>query len=355
MPVEIIETTDALTELVHIRVSPVYEMLVSLHTLVAGRRHLAWAAKARAMLGASFMAELEAIYGPYQDGVVLFEYPVDYQDHQDVTGFIDYVRAMDPATFIFYLIGRVIPRDELKRSKLDPEFVGQSLIEYCESSSHPPYSYVSVMKTMLQDVPAFQRRLTDLWERYWTGFFQEQVPALEGHWAQGLADKEYLLAREGGNALYEFITGKQALPGNLPADQPITEITCVPVYFVSSACYLFFGYGNVTILFNSEATLARRSEIEQRKDQALLVTKALSDNTRLEILKLIVERDGHMHGKKIAEKLDLSPSSISRQLAQLRDSGLVVEERHDDQTVTYRLVKEAISTLADKILDYLYS
>ncbi|MHB8625762.1 MAG: ArsR/SmtB family transcription factor [Aggregatilineales bacterium] len=355
MPVEIIETTDALTDLVQFRSSPVYEMIVSLHTLVAGRRHLEWAAKARATLGPEFWAELEAVYRPFHEGVVLFELPVDYKDHEDVIGFIDYVRAMDPATFVFYFIGRVIPRDELMRSNLDPEFVAQSLNEYCASVSHPLYAYVDTMKTMLRDVSAYQRRLTDVWERYWNEFFQGQVDALPAHWSQGIADKEHLLARAGGSALYEFITGKKKLPENLPSDYPITEIVCVPVYFVTWPSYLFFGYGNVTLLFNSEATLARLSEIEQRKDEAVLVTRALSDNTRLAILKLIVERDGHMHGKKIAEKLDLSPSSISRQLGQLRDSGLVIEERHDDQTVTYRLVKETITALADEILDYLYS
>lgn len=355
MPVEIIETTDTLADLVHFRTSPVYEMIVSLHTLVAGRRQLDWAAKAHAALDSEFWAELDAVYRPFQDGIVLFELPVDYTDHQDVSGFIRYVRAMDPATFVFYFIGRVIPRDELERSNLDPEFVAQNLDEYCESVSHPRYAYVDAMKIMLRDVPAYQKRLTDLWERYWNKFFQDQVGTLEAHWAQGIVDKEHFLAREGGNALYEFITGKKKLPENLPSDYPITEIVCVPVYFVTWPSYLFFGYGNVTLLFNSEATLARLSEIEQRKDQAVMVTRALSDNTRLAILKLIVEQEGHMHGKKIAEKLDLSPSSVSRQLAQLRDSGLIIEERHDDQTVTYRLVKETITSLADKILDYLYS
>ncbi len=62
-----------------------------------------------------------------------------------------------------------------------------------------------------------------------------------------------------------------------------------------------------------------------------------------------------MHGKRIAETLELSPSAVSRQLAQLRDSGLIVEEHHGDQTVTYSLVTDVITTLPEKILDYLFS
>ena len=94
---------------------------------------------------------------------------------------------------------------------------------------------------------------------------------------------------------------------------------------------------------------ARVTELEKHKDEAVEVARSLSDPTRLRILKLIAEHSWHWHGKKIAEKLDLSPSTVSRQLTQLRDSGLLIEERHDDQTVTYRLVEDAIKTLPEKI------
>src|SRR5579859_329125 len=113
MPVEVIETTDVLTDMVQFRTSPVYEMIVSLHTLRAGRRHREWASKARAALGRAFIAELEATYGVFGKHIPLIELAVDYTDHQDVPGFIHYVRNMDAPTFAFYVTGRIVPITEM--------------------------------------------------------------------------------------------------------------------------------------------------------------------------------------------------------------------------------------------------
>ncbi len=357
MPVEIIETTDSLTGMIRFVRSPVYEMLVSLHTLLAGHRHLEWAAQARAALGRAFWAELQTAYGPFQNGVALFELPVNYAAHEDVPGFIGYVRAMDPATFVFYCIGRIIPVDELISSDLDPQFIRARLAAYGESEGHhSSESYLEMLSELLSDIAGYQAHVTSLWERYWNIFFQAHIQAknLTEKWAKAIGEKQRILDKDGGRALVEFISGKYYLSSNLPPGQPIAEVVCVPIYYVTSPSYLFYGYGNVTIFFNSESTVDRRSEIEHQRDEALQISKALSDPTRLSILRIIALHDGRMNGKKIAERLDLSPSSISRQLAQLRDSGLLSEEHHDDQSVTYRLIKEAIKSLPDKLFDYLY-
>src|SRR5690348_10294000 len=117
MPVEIIEAADPLTALIQFRTSTVYEMLVSLDTLVKDTRHQEWVQKARAALGPDFMTELIEL----QSGCFLLdaEAAVDYPDHHDVPGFIDNVRKMDAATFIFYLVGRVVPIEDIRRVNHD--------------------------------------------------------------------------------------------------------------------------------------------------------------------------------------------------------------------------------------------
>ncbi len=355
MPVEIIETADPLTSVAQFRTSYIYEMLVSLHTLVVGQRHSDLATQAHIALDDAFWTELSDLYEPYQNGALFFELPVNYTNHNDVPGFIRYVQEMDAATFIFYFIGRVISIDDLREYQLDPDFIVSRLDDYCDGASHPRYGYTAALRETLKDVRGYQTRLTRLWERYWDPFFSDQSDALPERWSSAISEKSHILARSGGRTLLEHLTHKRSLPNYVPGDLPITEVTYVPVYYATALSYMYYGYGNVTVLFDSEATLARLNEIEERKEQALMITRALSDNTRLSILKLVAQHSSRMHGKKIAEQLDLSPSSVSRQLAQLRDSGLILEERHDDQTVTYRLVKDAIATLPDKILDYLFT
>jgi len=108
------------------------------------------------------------------------------------------------------------------------------------------------------------------------------------------------------------------------------------------------------VLFDSERTEARRTEIERGKEQALTVLKALSDGSRLDILRLIARHEAEMHGKKIAAKLNLSASAVSRHLSQLRDAGLIEEHMHEDRTITYRLQQTVIERLPNMLFEYLW-
>jgi DNA-binding transcriptional ArsR family regulator len=80
----------------------------------------------------------------------------------------------------------------------------------------------------------------------------------------------------------------------------------------------------------------------------------LGDGSRLEILRLIAHSEGVIHGKKIAQHLNLSASAVSRHLTQLRDAGLILEASQDNRTITYRLQKDTLTALPEKLMDYLY-
>ncbi len=45
---------------------------------------------------------------------------------------------------------------------------------------------------------------------------------------------------------------------------------------------------------------------------------------------------------------------MSRHLTQLREAGVIVEETRDNRTITYRLQREALTSLPDRLLDFLY-
>lgn len=72
--------------------------------------------------------------------------------------------------------------------------------------------------------------------------------------------------------------------------------------------------------------------------------KVLGDRTRLDILRLL--SDGPSYGKAIAERLELTTATVSRQLDQLKEAGLVVEEKADASNVKLvHLRKEAVTEL----------
>ena len=84
------------------------------------------------------------------------------------------------------------------------------------------------------------------------------------------------------------------------------------------------------------------------------ICKALSHPKRLEILDYL--RDGEKHVKELAAALDISQSALSRYLAAIRSTGIVVPRR-DGQNVYYRLsdprVIEACDAMRDVLLQYL--
>lgn len=351
MPLEMIEIVDPLAGLITFETSPVYEMIISLRTLLQSNYHVEWVESMSARLPPAFWDELRALYEPYHKGSVFFELAIDYPDQEDVPGFIEYMRAMDPVTFLFYIVGRIITKEQIAATGLDPQALNDALI------ASPHYSHCLCVETpmegMLEDLPAFQDRLAQLWTWYWEDFFEDQIEPFRSHWKHSLNDKMMLLNRSGGQALFDQVSNRKVLPAPLPETMPISEIRFIPLHLIPAPVYMFYGYGNVTLLFDSERTEARLAEIEHDKEETLTVLKALGDSTRLEILRLIANADGHMHGKKIAAHLDLSPSAVSRHLTQLRDAKLIVEETHPDRTITYQLQPERIQSLPQKLRNYL--
>ena len=74
--------------------------------------------------------------------------------------------------------------------------------------------------------------------------------------------------------------------------------------------------------------------------QLVMLYKGFSDPTRLRILNLLCSRS-HLKVGQIAEILQIPQSTVSRQLAQLRASTLIQDER-DGTWVKYSIVESPI-------------
>jgi DNA-binding transcriptional ArsR family regulator len=353
MPFEIIDMLDPLTALVEFRTSAVFELVLSIRTLLKPPRpHEAWAKHTTAALPADLLHELTYLYQDFHDGGMYFELPADYDDHSDVAGFFDYVRHLSDVDFVFYLLGRIISREELAKLIPDAQAIRAALNACAEAYEW----YGRYLGAILPDIAGFRERLVNAWEAYSTVFFDNEVRQLEPIWASGIQEKQHILDREGGRTLLEKVTGRSDLPAEFPAGMPITSLTFIPVCLLPSRVYRFYGYGNVTILFDPQYTEERKIAIRQAKDEAMATLKALNDETRLEILRLIAQHHkGYaLHGKVIAERVGFSASAVSRHLALLKDGELIAEEPQKN-LITYRFKKETLADLTDKLLEYLYS
>ncbi len=77
--------------------------------------------------------------------------------------------------------------------------------------------------------------------------------------------------------------------------------------------------------------------------------KALADPTRREILQLL--RDGPLTSGEIAERFHVAWPTVSRHLAVLRDSELILSERRGQQVI-YELNTTVFEDLVRQVMDW---
>ena len=83
------------------------------------------------------------------------------------------------------------------------------------------------------------------------------------------------------------------------------------------------------------------------KNDALMIFKVLADDTRLRILQALREKD--LYVELLAERLNLTPPTISFHLKKLQDAGLVDARREQYYTV-YSLRQDVFDLRLDELL-----
>ncbi|MBP5304365.1 MAG: winged helix-turn-helix transcriptional regulator [Lachnospiraceae bacterium] len=66
-------------------------------------------------------------------------------------------------------------------------------------------------------------------------------------------------------------------------------------------------------------------ENEEKPENTVKTIKALGDETRYNILAMLA-KEGHLNGREIAARLDLTPATISHHMLELKEAGLITEE-----------------------------
>jgi DNA-binding transcriptional ArsR family regulator len=83
--------------------------------------------------------------------------------------------------------------------------------------------------------------------------------------------------------------------------------------------------------------------------KSLVLLKALSDESRINIFRLLLERDAYI--EVISERLKLSPSTVSFHLKKLVEAGLVTSKKDQYYTIYSAVSDFAEMTLKDLVLE----
>jgi DNA-binding transcriptional ArsR family regulator len=345
MPLHQTAEHDPITSMIEIKTSAVFEMLVSLQGIIDSWKMQKLSEEARSALGEQFMETTAGIYRKFFACCFFTELAVDFPDRDDVEGFVDYVAALSAREFAFYVLGRWFPLEDIPESP-NATSIGR-LIETHEERDTIAQLYPDL--AWADSIIEIQQSLCQQWGIYWKDFYADYAAAHGMRWAKSIDEKQDLLERSGGAALLRQITGHDELPPPVPPHIPITRVELIPLCCTPRRTYVFYGYGSAQILYDCSRTVEHDREVDDHKRRSLPVLKALADENRLKILKTISQNERIINGKKIAEKVKLSPSVVSRHLSQLKDAGLIEEHSADNRNITYSFQISRLKSLGEDI------
>ncbi len=352
-PLDTLDTNE-FRSMITFRASTIYEMWLSLAALQhPGHRHQDWAEQVRARLPQDILEDIEFLYSRFEKGILLMELAIDHPDHHDVEGFFDYVEHMSIPQFLFYVLGRLAPAEEM--AKLEPTM--ESLLSIVTRAFPQGSKYTEKMLRMarylelLADPEVYRARMLRLWRRYWDVYFKEESERYHQIWQESIREKSLALSRQDALEFIKKLASKSHLPDQIPEGYTTQEIILVPSYF-GPHHLMFFGYGSITLIYDCQITEQRREELGRIEEEIISTAKALDDKTRLELLKWIV-REPQVYGRKLAEACHISQPSVSRHLRILKEAG-IIEERPIDNRIAYEVRRENIENLSQQLMAYLY-
>lgn len=339
---------DPITAIAVFKKSAVFETTVSLQGIVDSWKMQGLAEEAKTALGEYFLEDTKKLYQSVYACCSFAELAVDYDNHDDFEGFLGYVSSMSSQTFAFYVLGRWFPIEDI------PEQVTASAIQSLIDGHEEEELLHQVYPTIdwIDSIDELKNELVAHWRTYWYGFYSKKIDALDDHWTKSLEEKQSFADHNSGAKLVDQLTGT-TLPDPMPADQPYKRVEIIPLFNTPRRSVMYYGYGTIQLLYDCSRTEERVREIDNYKRSSLAALKALADDNRLKILKLISQKERLINGKCIAEKLGLSASVVSRHLGQLKDAGLIQEHSVDNRNITYTFSISRLRELSSDLETYI--
>jgi DNA-binding transcriptional ArsR family regulator len=346
--------TDELRSIITFQTSSIYEMMLSLAALHSpSPRHNEWAERLRMDLPGELLSEVDFLYEKFENGILLMELGVDYPDHHDIPGFLSYVERMSTSRFLFYVLGRLAPSEEME--KLAPNLESLlSIVPFAFPEGCPKTEARlrdGGFLDLIGDPEGYRSRMVSVWRLYYETHFAEAVDRYVDLWEESVREKSRALSSQDSLEFLRKLTNHSELPDQIPQGYDTEKILLVPSYFARREL-MFYGYGSVTIIYDCQLTEQRREQLGLLEDEIVAVGKALTDKTRLHLLRLIAQ-DARLYGRQLSKLCGVSQPSVSRHLSILKDAGLV-EERPESNHITYHVVRQRVQELSPSLLAYLY-
>ena len=342
---------DPYAGLVHVHATPCYDFLVSLRALFNPRTYEAtrlWAASAKERLST----------GARERGRFFFHGP-------------DTSLGYGVAPLVAGLAAGAHPRALIERIRSeDPRHLALTMLDSGESDAQSLVvleraingsvtmaaldralrgaSAASVRRSrrVVAEPEAIQAELVELLEEYLEVIFEPEIEHVTESCRRGAGRAEELLALLPTTAVIEQLTGGYTLGPNLA----LARITLAPSAFIHPymASRLDERTGQALIVFGVSSDALLRFDTVPIDPDLVRAAKALSDQARLKVLRLLGEQP--MTGLELAARLGVTPPTLHHHVHQLRAAGLVRQERARGG-MQYAIRRESARAVLDALED----
>jgi DNA-binding transcriptional ArsR family regulator len=339
-----------------------YEFLLSLDTLFRPKLHgvpAPWAAGVRKRLSPQSQADLKSFFAPPYG---MFAYSplhivLEMDPPKDARHFLDYVEAIPDRKFSTRMHAPLVadsPLAQLIRKGLEGREVSDAEIEeYRRGIGRvrilPPPTPAEARRIFseMADPAATKKRWLGVMREYYSVFFEEEEERLAPVLKRMLGEAQALSKTTTVSDLIERLSNGFTIS----EESELTRLVLVP----SVWCHPFVVHTNLS---QSEMLVAwgghppgyRLAPGESVPDQALLVLRALSDPTRLRLMRLLSIEP--RSPQALANELKLSLPTVSHHMRELRLAGLVRLEipgvdrvRENKYTVRWQSAERAFDDL----------
>jgi DNA-binding transcriptional ArsR family regulator len=346
-PLKIPDDLPPLKERIRFRTSPIYETLISLHALHYPEEYptsIDWIRRTRPRLTPEQTAALDFFYTRFYGGMGLAEIAEGYEDHDDVEGFLRYVENLSDTAFLWYPLGRINSEEEIAAVLAGRETLSNLIArnEYITADQLEEFA------PLFADPAGNRERLSALWHSYWHTIFAAECENYRPDWKRGIAMCQARLVQIDAESLLEEI-GVCSSSRQFLVDNNIPEIWLIPSYFRSTNPLSFYTDNRMTVIYDARGSIQRQTALEHKLDDALILSKALNDRTRLRLLSHIYRHEGTKTVAELAEALGISQPTVSRHLRILREAGILNEQRVGNR-VFHTVNLDRITSLSDTIM-----
>lgn len=314
----------------------VYDFLLSLAAAPRGFHELPednerWLQQARAKLPADVLAGA-FVGGSEGEGVAseLAGLVVLHPDITDAAGFVEYVEELTPREIVEALVRVQAPDcdvDDVDRLLIQARSGDEAARVQVEDLCGWPVddAKLATLAAIVHDPVATGARLR-IALHAWLEPYREIEERVRRAIERDLANRRAESELSASDAVERATGGIR-----LAADPSVRRVILAPSYFARPYNYVFSGEDWRLFCYPMSEDAIEERDVLAPPASTVTLYHALSDPSRLRVLRLLASRDMYM--TEIAQQLELSKPTIKHHLAQLRAAGLLTMT--DDGALTY--------------------